>query len=425
MGGDDPDRAALFPLLDLSLSPDPQRQKPLAGGLRHPANVLKILFVCTCLEPGLDGVGDYTRRLASELSARGHHCALLALADSRVRTAVSSDAPIPCLRLPADRPWRERILEAKKFVENAAPDWISWQFVLYGFDPRGLGCGLGGRLGEIAEGHRNQIMFHEIWIGEARQATLKNKIIGKLQKSTVNDVLQKIRPLVVHTHTPLYQHFLAALGAGAVRLPLFGNIPIANGVRSGWLEEKGRAVGGKWERGGRDSRWIFVLFGSIHPEWDAEDFCAAAAVAARTAGKQCALLSIGRQGPAGEHKWRLLEQRREPSCLLLNLGVQSEEDISQCLLAADFGVSAMPPEYLFKSGTAAAMIEHGLPVIATRHPYNYPRCPDEIVSIRMNHVVTDFDLARLQKSKVASLLPEVAVQFVGDLQKTAAASPGA
>ena len=46
---------------------------------------------------------------------------------------------------------------------------------------------------------------------------------------------------------------------------------------------------------------------------------------------------------------------------VLNLGQQSEADVSQCLLTADFGVSAAPPENVFKSGTATAMIEHGCP----------------------------------------------------------------
>jgi hypothetical protein len=54
-------------------------------------DTLKILFVCSCLEPGLDGVGDYTRRLAVELVALGHSCTLLALADGLVQEATGSE----------------------------------------------------------------------------------------------------------------------------------------------------------------------------------------------------------------------------------------------------------------------------------------------------------------------------------------------
>ena len=32
---------------------------------------MKIVFICGCLEPGKDGVGDYTRRLSAELIDHG------------------------------------------------------------------------------------------------------------------------------------------------------------------------------------------------------------------------------------------------------------------------------------------------------------------------------------------------------------------
>jgi hypothetical protein len=42
---------------------------------------MKIIFLCGSLEPGCDGVGDYTRRLAGELIKQGHHIAAVALND--------------------------------------------------------------------------------------------------------------------------------------------------------------------------------------------------------------------------------------------------------------------------------------------------------------------------------------------------------
>src|ERR1035437_1284884 len=111
----------------------------------------------------MDGVGDYTRRLAAEINARGHHCHLLALADSHVQKATTLDfgdtnGVIPCLRLPATDSWPDRLRQAKSFCERVAPDWVSWQIVLYGFDPRGLSFGLGRRFKEISGACKNQIM---------------------------------------------------------------------------------------------------------------------------------------------------------------------------------------------------------------------------------------------------------------------------
>ena len=85
--------------------------------------------------------------------------------------------------------------------------------------------------------------------------------------------------------------------------------------------------------------------------------------------------------------------------MTLTLGAQPARDISQCLLAADFGVSPVPPEYLSKSGTAAAMLDHGLPVIVTREPYLYRNCPAGLLDPGLKNVVRDFDLDSTRKTE--------------------------
>lgn len=369
-------------------------------------------------------MGDYTWRLACELVGRGHECHLLALADYHVEAPAFSTRPlhagtdegIPCLRLPATSPWSDRLARAKKYVEGAAPDWISWQFVLYGFDSRGFGIGLGKRLRYIAGDHRNQVMFHEVWLGESAGSTWKERTLGALQRRSVRDVLGKLNPSVVHTHTPLYQLLLEKVGAKAGRLPLFGNIPVTSYPRADWLA-------GKWPEGWNDfgiadraAWWVFVIFGSIHPEWDAEDFWQRASAAAQRAGKKCAFISIGRPGAPGERILQDLRRHEGKEWRFLELGPQHEEEVSQCLFAADFGVSPVPPEILTKSGTTAAMIEHGLPVIATRKPATYVDIPPEKLLAGMSRIVRDFDLEGVEKTEPGSLLPEVAGQFVESLK---------
>jgi glycosyltransferase involved in cell wall biosynthesis len=321
------------------------------------------------------------------------------------------------LRLPASESWPARVRQAKSFCASLAPDWISWQFVPYGFDPRGLCFGLGGRFKEIAGNCKSQIMFHEIWIGNAEEAPFKHKLVGKVQRSIIKDMLRRLSPRVVHTHTPLYRHLLSKLGCKVTILPLFGNVALAPLPDLGWLERKWPEGATKLDLTDRKSWWIFVMFGSIHPEWDAEDFWRQASAAAQRAGKKSLLISIGRAGAVGDQKLQELKKHESASWHVLNLGPQSEEDISQCLLAADFGVSAAPPENVFKSGTAAAMIEHGLHVIVTRPTARYPGCAPEILTSGMTHVITNFELVNIDKSKKASLLPVVANQFIEDLQR--------
>jgi len=371
----------------------------------------------------MDGVGDYTRMLATELHAHGQQCWLLALSDHHVKKPTECEFPaangaVPALRLPARHGWPERLRAAIKFCKTIEPDWVSWQIVLYGFDRRGLSFGLGRRLREISGHYKTEIMFHEIWIGISDQCSLKNRIVGRAQRLIIRDLLKKLRPRVVHTHTPLYQHLIATLGCRARILPLFGNIPLAANDQADWLKKKWPEGAAQLAGTNRKKWWIFVLFGSIHPEWDGEDFRQRALEAARKAGKKCLLIAIGRAGGPGMRMLRALQQHEGNSWRVLNLGQQSEEDISQCLLTADFGVSAAPPEMVFKSGTVAAMIEHGLPVVVTRPAFSYRHCSPEVLLIGMTNVVRHFDVATLKKTLPRSLLPFVAAQFVTDLERS-------
>lgn len=97
---------------------------------------MRFLFLCSSLEPGRDGVGDYTRRLAQECAKLGHACALLALNDGHVSALTETVGPeaIPTLRLPPGC----GIAPAVAFRERFAPDWISLQLVSYGLNPKGV-----------------------------------------------------------------------------------------------------------------------------------------------------------------------------------------------------------------------------------------------------------------------------------------------
>ena len=335
------------------------------------------------------GWADYTRLLAAQLAERGHLCLLVALADPHIAEVTRGEAGtpekrMPVLRIPAASAWPERIAQAGVACDQFDPDWTSFQVVPYSYDSRGLCFGLGAHFDAIAGDSPSQIMFHEIWIGEAEATPLKKRLVGKVQRHIIKDLLQKLRPRVVHTHTPLYRHLLGKLGVKAKLLPLFANIspPAETKPDPEWLAEKWPVGWGKINVSGRAKWWIFVFFGTIHPEWDAEDFVRRAGAAAQRAGKSCALLFVGRAGAEGERVWRELHRHESASWMMTTLGPQAPADISQCLLEADFGVSPVPPEYLTKSGTAMAMLEHGLPVIVTRPAGRYRNCPRAVAGAR-------------------------------------------
>lgn len=79
---------------------------------------MKFLFICGSLEPGKNGVGDYTRRLAGECIRMGHDAMILALderiwiedavissSDSSQKWSFQDDygTAVPCMRWPAGK----------------------------------------------------------------------------------------------------------------------------------------------------------------------------------------------------------------------------------------------------------------------------------------------------------------------------------
>jgi hypothetical protein len=149
---------------------------------------MRIAFVTGCLEPECDGVGDYTTLLAEECERRGHAVARLALNDGRLSEVI--DTPV-LLRLPQALPWSARLARARKWLEAFAPDWVSLQFVNYGFHPRGFATETATRLRQLFSGWPVHVFLHELWIGVENGASWKHRYC---ERSTRDSFTRAIRP---------------------------------------------------------------------------------------------------------------------------------------------------------------------------------------------------------------------------------------
>lgn len=320
---------------------------------------MKIVFFCGSLEPGRDGVGDYVRRLAAELAQQGHEPAAIALSDHHIQQEVATapapgGAALPLLRLPADWPLRQRLQRAQEWTDAFGAEWLSLQFVPFAFHPRGLAYNLGKHLARLGRGRPWHLMVHELWVGMDAEAPLKHRWWGKLQRYLINAMITDLRPKLIHTQTALYQAQLAKLGFSSYVLPLFANIPNTSFARP--------------ERvAGEESRTVsVVIFGSIHAGAPVVQFAHDAAQYAREKAVPVKLTMIGRCGKEQETwaaSWRAVGLPVEI------LGEQTPDFISQVLWQASLGVATTPVDVIGKSGTAAAMLEHGLPVLCVAHPW--------------------------------------------------------
>jgi hypothetical protein len=382
---------------------------------------MRVTFITGSLEPGKDGVGDYTRWLAAEAAQRGVSCRLIALADKHINVA-SSAVNVhgqECLRLPASVSWATRVRQAHAFLASNPPDWLSVQFVPYSFQRWGVAASAVRAIRTLRGTARLHVMFHEIWIDGA--GSWRRGAASAAQRQLVL-ALGRTPGAVVHTSNETYCAILRESGVPATTMPLFGSIPLAVRKDVRWLAERLDAAGCDALNGRRQDWWLAVLFGTLHPVWPAEPLFTRLGTAASAAGKKIALISVGRLG-AGDELWNQMAATYRSRMPMIRLDMRIEPRISAVLATADFGIATSPRSLIGKSATVAAMFDHGLPVIVNREDCVWPA--PEVTDPRERALVIRLDpgfAARLRDARrlpPAWRLPEITTRWLNDLTSAA------
>jgi len=375
---------------------------------------MRIAFICGRLGPGADGVGDYVRLLSGGLAARGHSVLALALRDSATA--------------PETGPAGERFVRyadtaltpasARAALAAFAPDWVSLQWVPYAWHPRGLPWFAGARLAAISPATaRRHFMAHELWVGENDSApTLDRLLWCPLQRLLTRRLLAVWRPALVHTSIPIYATLLARLGRNAVVLPLPGNLPSPGPDDSRWAEAWLRAHGLSEDRFAS----LAAVFGTLHPEWEPDEALLAWNAHERAAGRQPALLALGRIGLGGES--RLARLRSAVPGLAIHLtGELPAGQIAALLARARFALATSPLALLGKSGTVAAARDLGLPVLVTRNDWlsrstPMPATPDDpLIMLWPASGALDWPAFLARRRAQVNSAPALTLSFISDL----------
>lgn len=374
----------------------------------------RIVIVTSRIAPGTDGVGDYTRSLAGELASIGHETLAVGLNQQGPSPWVeafpdTNPAAIAHLAHVAEP---DRTTAAHELIHRFDPAVVSFQYVSYAFAHRGLTWDVGRRFREVAGTRRVELNSHELWSGFDVAANPRDRIQGELQRHLYKRFLNQLRPDTIHVSNPTYVEMLRQIGRRAILSPLFGNVPVTSA---------GPPAGIEGFEPSPEPVWRILFFGSIHAEWPPEPFMSRFVAAADRAGRRTIVISAGRIGPGGP-VWERMIAAHGARCRFVRLGEQSAEIISGLINGADFGVSTSPMCLIGKSGTVAAMLEHGLPVIVNRdHPLRgIPALEPAEGYDRFVRLDDRFE-ARLADAAAAprqrgSRLPEVARQFVRDTE---------
>jgi hypothetical protein len=318
-------------------------------------------------------VGDYSRRLAGELIRQGHPSVAVALNDSHISEMLFESqeiegTSISLLRLPNVLPWSNRMIVARDWLDGFNPDWTSLQFVPFGFHRKGLCFGLGKWLEALTPKASWHVMFHELWLGLDDRASVKHRIWGALQRSIILDVMGRLRVQLVHTQAETYREALKRENIRAPILPLFSNIPYVSG--DGWnspLEPLiTEAVGKRYDR---KHLYLAGVLGMVHPEWSAERAVNTLLPLVRRSQKRLVLVFHGRNNLTPEAISKLKFTLHGQAHVVL-AGERTTVEISKILQTLDLGLATTPRQNIQKSGSVAAMLEHGLRVLVTRDDWS-------------------------------------------------------
>ncbi|MEO7413148.1 MAG: glycosyltransferase [Opitutaceae bacterium] len=383
---------------------------------------MKIIFLCASLEPGRDGVGDYTRYLARECANRGHECTAIALHDPHVANEIDAvEDGIAIVRFPSTESWSgKHIARILSRIRENWGAWISWQFVAYGYQPKGLIPAGVRELARNLHGPRCHMMLHELWIGLETTSRPRHQAVGWLQRRGLLRLLRDFPPGVLHTSNPTYQAELARHGITAKVLGLFGNVPVTVPPVGG-SEVLTRFV--PLAKGGARNTWLIgVTFGTLHPQWHPEATVEWLLATASRRGLQPAIVAAGR---IGAHGAAILESFSRRGVVVSVTGEQDAATISQLLSSADYGIAPHPWALVGKSGSAAAMVEHGLPVLVPRedwhlrHVDSQPVAATDPLLVRLTSLDADKtdDWLASKRTPVAAL-PTIAANFLKALDSS-------
>lgn len=371
---------------------------------------MNVVFLCGSLEPGKDGVGDYTRRLAGELCRQGHSAFVIALNEKAlggnfVGTQSIDGIEIDVLRLSATNSWKQRLPIMKKWTEEKKPDWLSLQYVPFSFHEKGLPWMLGSVLKELGRDKNWHFMFHELWVGMSDNSGLKQKLWGRAQQYLIRSLVKTIQPQMIHTHVQLYQQLLEKKGIPAQLLPLFGNVPKAAEENVPVKRKDATAVS-------------FLLFGGIHPEAPVEQLAQDAARYQKQTGKNVLLTLIGRNGEESG-RWQSVWKKEG-----LGVAVLGERDtamISKEMQKATVGIATTPLLLIEKSGSVATMLEHGLPVLCISKPWQVGGMVDYTIPCGVFEYgpgVLENLLDKKSATTTCNTLSDVSITFVDSLKTT-------
>jgi hypothetical protein len=345
--------------------------------------IVRIAFLCSGLEPGRDGVGDFARTLATACDATGHETRLAAVRDPFRAGAKPTDTPASSFepRFSDIFQYPQESQALKAWLHDFQPDWVSVHFTPFGFHRRGLGGPRAAHLRSLLPPQaRRHIMLHEIWLQPGPEGFWRHRALGWWQRHSVDAWTGPgWKPKMVHTQARLHVARLRKRGVSAQLLPLCSTFTdpsitqsSARSVVTQWLREANQSA--------EESSYWIGHFGSFHAHgWDFPAFAAKIAAHPGLAGKRVCFLGLGRAAAAVAAF--AIAARAVPQADFRILGELSAEMVPVAMRACDAAFTSTPWDIIEKSSAVAAWRALETPVLVARagtvHKEKLPPWPDD------------------------------------------------
>ena len=279
---------------------------------------MKICFITGQKESKQCGISDYVELIIQELEKLGHEI---------------------------ERYFIHKCSE--ELTDLPIADLYSIQFAPYAFAYNGLPNQILKCLAQKLQDKQVHLNLHEIWVGAYPRANWKERVIGWLQKNLTVRFINKCKPAWVTSSNAAALDRLKLAGIPARFLYLFGNIPYSDNSKA---TTKGQTL-------------KVTFFGTPYADFPYDRLGGFFSTLSKTSGKKLKIILIGRQREdAGCN--RLYSMCKKNEFLIERTGELSTNLISEQLQKCSLGVCTTPYDVIGKSGATAAMLEHGLPVLA-------------------------------------------------------------
>lgn len=374
---------------------------------------MKVLFICGSLEPGKDGIGDYTAMLAFELIRQHNYIHVISLYDKHksslsCENRISDGITLKVSRLPVSASHDQRLTAIKDIVDDFKPDWISIQYAGFGFNKRGLPFEFFSIKKVLPRHIKIHIMFHELWCGMAKTAGKKEKLLGFLQKMFIRRLVSVLKANAVSTSINSYAKRLEKLNIHASIVPIFGNIPLdIKADNAAWVSlvnEKGL------DKINKEQSVVLGFFGSIYPCLGLTELLQNASDAVKKLNKNLVILSIGHG--RGQKVQDLLNNLTD--ILIIETGSLPSALVNKVMQLVDLGIVTTPIDGINKSGGAIAWLERGVPALYANQDLSGDNDNlEEIGVFKVQNAGTiNKALTRKPELKQESRLPETGVKYI-------------